>query len=109
MNARALVGVLALALVFAGCGGKELGPGADEGGAGSSGDEAAVDAGSGIEGGGGTGYCVYQTCSGLSLCGAGDTCPVGDGCNTCTCTGLGGDNGSSSCTTNACSCGGGTK
>ena len=50
------------------------------------------------------GYCVYQTCMGLSLCGVGKTCPVGDGCNSCTCSSLGGDLHSSSCTSNACSC-----
>jgi hypothetical protein len=105
-NARALAGAVSLAMVLLGCGGKELGPEAEDGGTGT-GESDADDVGtSGDEGGSGAGYCVYQTCSGLSLCGAGETCPVGDGCNTCTCTGLGGNNGSSTCTTNACNCGG---
>jgi hypothetical protein len=61
--------------------------------------------GSGDATGPAAGYCVIKTCDGLSLCGAGQTCAVGDGCNSCSCTALAGDMASSSCSTNGgCSC-----
>lgn len=50
------------------------------------------------------GYCIYQTCGGLSLCGVGKTCMVGDGCNSCTCTAVSAGVASSTCTTTACPC-----
>jgi hypothetical protein len=102
-HARAPAGALWIAMILFGCGGKEIDV-ADGGGSGddeeaSPASDAAGEAGTGVEG-----YCLYQTCSGLSLCGGGQTCAVGDGCNTCTCTSTSGSTGSSSCTTNACSC-----
>jgi hypothetical protein len=50
------------------------------------------------------GYCIYKTCGGLSLCGVGKTCTVGDGCNSCTCTAVSVGVASSTCTTTACPC-----
>jgi|HubBroStandDraft_5_1064220.scaffolds.fasta_scaffold1021039_2 hypothetical protein len=51
------------------------------------------------------GYCLFKTCNGLSLCGVGKTCPVGDGCNSCSCAALADGMGSSTCTTStACDC-----
>jgi len=50
------------------------------------------------------GFCVYQTCSGLSLCGVGKTCPVGDGCNSCSCAAAPDGMAASTCSTTKCSC-----
>ncbi len=62
-----------------------------------------------VEGGDGstttqTGYCLYETCEGLSLCGVGKTCPVGDGCNTCNCAATGDGTTASTCTRSGCTC-----
>jgi hypothetical protein len=48
--------------------------------------------------------CVYQACMGLELCLVGETCPVGDGCNACTCEVLPNGLTVSTCTTAPCSC-----
>jgi hypothetical protein len=31
------------------------------------------------------GYCLYESCAGISSCDVGKTCPIGDGCNSCSC------------------------
>jgi hypothetical protein len=100
-------GALPLWLALVGCGGRTLIPSDDDSGASGDAGEVAdaqdADSGDGTSTGA-TGDCLYQTCMGLSLCGVDKTCPVGDGCNSCTCADLGGGKTASSCTANSCTC-----
>jgi hypothetical protein len=50
------------------------------------------------------GYCLYETCGGLSACSAGKTCPTGDGCNTCSCSEGANRETFVRCTRNPCAC-----
>jgi hypothetical protein len=90
------------AFALSACGG-ELAPFADE--AGSTSPVDGGDSGKNASQVNLHGYCVYQTCGGISDCAAGQTCPVGDGCNTCACAeGPRGTAGALTCTQNSCFC-----
>jgi hypothetical protein len=103
---RRTLGFLLAMLGLFGCGGTLVSPDGGEEDA-ATGDEETLSV---LDAGGGSmeaavGYCVIKSCDGLVLCGAGKTCPVGDGCNSCSCTALGGGMASSTCSTNAgCAC-----
>src|SRR5579864_598328 len=47
-------------------------------------------------------YCIFMACGGISACTFGETCPVGDGCNTCSCALDSAGMTATTCTTDSC-------